>query len=179
MKTVFLLLVALFTMNIANAQNVNIPDANFKTALLAIPGIDLNHDGTIQVSEAAAFTGGIDVSFKHVSDLTGIEAFTKITSLDCSYNSFTGFNISSNKALTTLNCCCNQLTNLDVTANTALTGLYCYVNQIKSLDLSANKSLTALDCFINQITSLDLSANTALTELSCYNNQLLKSPVGA
>jgi hypothetical protein len=39
----------------ANAQDVHIPDANFKAALLAISGIDTNEDGEIQESEAAAY----------------------------------------------------------------------------------------------------------------------------
>ena len=52
-----ILVVAFFLVTNANAQNVNIPDANFKAVLVGNPGINTNGDGEIQVSEAAAFTG--------------------------------------------------------------------------------------------------------------------------
>ena len=46
----------------AYTQNVTIPDANFKAALVANASINTNMDTEIQISEAAAFTGGINVS---------------------------------------------------------------------------------------------------------------------
>lgn len=58
------------------AQIVNIPDANFKTALLAIGGLDANSDEEIQCSETLTLTGTLNVSNKSISNLTGIEAFT-------------------------------------------------------------------------------------------------------
>jgi len=67
---------------------VNIPDLTFKAYLVFNPEINTNGDTEIQVSEAEAFTGEIDVSQKNISDLTGIEAFVNIrdslkTSLFC------------------------------------------------------------------------------------------------
>ena len=59
----------------ANAQNVNIPDANFKTYLLGNTLINTNGDTEIQVSEASSFSGGIDCSNLSIADLTGIENF--------------------------------------------------------------------------------------------------------
>ena len=45
------------------SQNVNIPDANFKFALLNhTPPIDLNNDNEIQISEAHTFSDYLDVS---------------------------------------------------------------------------------------------------------------------
>ncbi|MCH7534469.1 MAG: hypothetical protein IH948_01745, partial [Bacteroidetes bacterium] len=38
-----------------SAQIVNIPDANFKAALVGDPTINTNGDGEIQVAEASAF----------------------------------------------------------------------------------------------------------------------------
>ncbi|MDC1227073.1 MopE-related protein, partial [Algibacter sp.] len=51
---------------------------------------------------------------KSISDLTGIEDFTSLTSLDCSRNKFTSLNISNNVALTVLECYGNQLTSLNL-----------------------------------------------------------------
>src|SRR5665647_859011 len=75
------------------AQNVNIPDANFKAALIG-NGIDINVDGEIQYDEASAYAGSISVNSQSIADLTGIEAFTNITSLDCSSNSLEGLDVS-------------------------------------------------------------------------------------
>jgi hypothetical protein len=158
--------------NVVNAQNVNIPDANFKAALVGNSSINTNADGEIQVSEAAVYTDTIDVTYLGISSLTGIEAFNVITKLDCSHNPLTGLNVSANTALTYLNCSVNQLTSLNVSANTALTYLNCSVNQLTSLDVSANMILKALDCHYNQISGLDVSANSALRNLDCYSNQL-------
>uniref|UniRef100_UPI004047EBF7 leucine-rich repeat domain-containing protein n=1 Tax=Flavobacterium sp. TaxID=239 RepID=UPI004047EBF7 len=163
------------------SQNVNIPDANFKNALLqhgvtitgvGISKIDANNDGEIQITEAGAYTGRIDCSNLSISDLTGIEAFTALTKLYCDFNQLTSLNVSQNTALIDLRCFNNQLTSLDVSQNTSLTQLHCSSNQLASLNLGLNTTLNELICFNNQLTSLDVSQNTSLTQLHCYTNQL-------
>jgi uncharacterized repeat protein (TIGR01451 family) len=161
------------------AQNVYIPDAIFKTALLNNTVINTNGDTEIQTSEAIAYSGVIYVAFSNISDMTGIEAFVNITNLDCSLNQLTSLNLSANTALQWLNCKDNQLTNLNVSANTALTNLDCSFNQLTSLNVSANTALTNLICSYNQLTSLYVSANTELTWLNCSYNQLTSLNVSA
>ncbi|SVA89937.1 uncharacterized protein METZ01_LOCUS142791, partial [marine metagenome] len=114
----------------------------------------------------------LDVSSKEISDLTGIEDFTALESLNCENNQLTALDVSNNPALSYLNCYINQLTALDVSANTALTTLSPGHNQLTTLDVSNNTALTALQCNNNLLTSLDVSANTELTFLYCYSNQL-------
>ena len=109
-----------------------------------------------------------------ISDLTGIEKFTALTSLDCRNNQLTSLDVSANTTLTSLYCSSNQLTNFDVSANTVLTSLDCRNNQLTSLDVSANTTLTSLACSSNQLTNFDVSANTALTSLDCPFNQLTR-----
>ena len=116
----------------------------------------------------------LNVSGKEISDLTGIEAFTAITYLNCDDNQLISLDVSNNTALSSLICRSNQLTSLDVSANTALTILYVNGNQLTSLDVRANTALTRLRCHDNQLTSLDLSTNTTLTYLDCDNNLLLQ-----
>ncbi|MCH7534720.1 MAG: T9SS type A sorting domain-containing protein [Bacteroidetes bacterium] len=164
----FLLLLPVFV----SAQVVNIPDANFKAYLVGYPLINTNGDGEIQVTEATAFTGGIYVGLYGISDLTGIEAFTALTTLYCYGNSLPSLDVSQNTALTTLQCHSNSLPSLDVSNNTALTELYCYKNSLTGLDVSSNTALTYLSCGSNSLTSLDVSSNTALTGLSCRWNSL-------
>jgi hypothetical protein len=62
---------------------VNILDANFKKYLVGNKAINTNGDKEIQVSEASVFNRTIDCSFINISNLTGIEAFTALTYLDC------------------------------------------------------------------------------------------------
>ncbi|WP_339836564.1 T9SS type A sorting domain-containing protein [uncultured Flavobacterium sp.] len=79
---------------------VYIPDANFKAKLIAL-GVDTNTDGEIQFSEALVSTT-LNVSNSNIADLTGIEAFTNLATLNCSINNLTTLNCSSNFNLTSL-----------------------------------------------------------------------------
>ncbi|MDC8001581.1 T9SS type A sorting domain-containing protein [Aequorivita todarodis] len=156
----------------ASAQIVNIPDANFKNALLNHnPVIDTNGDGEIQVSEAEAVSV-LDVSYGNISDLTGVEAFTNIYRLDCNVNLLTQLNISENTELLYLNVGVNSLSTLDLTNNLLLISLRCNDNQLSNLDISNNSSLTNFYCQRNMLTSLDLSQNPSLIWLLCGQNQL-------
>ena len=153
----------------AQAQNVNIPDAYFKAALVGNASINTNMDAEIQITEANSYSGSINVAGAGIANLTGIEAFGLLDSLDCSHNQLSGLNLSSNTVLTYLDCSFNHLAALDVSACTSITTLNCSHNyEITSLDVSANTSLTTLNCSHNHaITSLDVSANTLLTTLNC------------
>ncbi len=154
------------------AQNVNIPDANFKAYLVGEPTINTNGDTEIQVSEATAFNGTIICSSMNITDLTGIEDFTALTQLFCYSNQLSNLDVSQNTALISLSCWSNQITSLDVSNNTALTSFNCFDNQLTSLDVSNNTDLNYLYCNNNQLTSLDVSQNTALNSLWCFDNQL-------
>jgi Leucine-rich repeat (LRR) protein len=145
------LLLLLLCVPLIGFGQVYIPDTNFKAYLVGEPLINTNGDSEIQQSEATAFNGTISCYYMNISDLTGIENFT---------------------ALTTLFCYENQLTSLDVSQNTALTTLFCDFNQLTSLDVSGATDLYFLQCQSNQLTSLDVSQNTALQYLYCYSNQL-------
>ena len=147
----------------------NFPDAIFRSYV--VENCDTDQDGFLSEAEIAEVTS-IDVSVSEIADLTGIEFFTALESLDCSMNSLESLDMSANTALESLVCHDNQLTSLDVSANTALSWLDCNNNQLTSLDISANTALSWLDCNNNQLTSLDLRANTELASLFCRNNQL-------
>ena len=154
------------------ACGVYIPDANFRAALLANAGINTNGDGEIQCTEAAAYSGEINVTGGSIADMTGIEAFTSLTELYCADNTITSLNVSGLTSLTKLFCYNNLLTSLDVSTNTALVYLRCYQNQLASLDVSAIGTLLELSCNHNVLTNLDLSSNAALKTLNCQNNSL-------
>ncbi|BDS10554.1 T9SS type A sorting domain-containing protein [Aureispira anguillae] len=160
---------------------INIPDANFKNALLDhgtiivgtdVSVIDTDGDGEICQNEAQAYTGAIEVNSRNITDLTGIEAFVNIIRLSCNQNQLSNLDVSQNTALTKLYCLYNQLTSLDVSQNTALTALNCTSNQLTSLDVSQNTALQMLVVPNNNLSSLDVSQNTTLTDLFCLNNLL-------
>jgi len=185
-----ILLFAIAITGFVTAQNVYIPDPNFKHALVNhhliyeiedeygndIPAdvIDLDGDGEISIEEAEAFTGELYCFFQNISDLTGIEAFPNIKWLICSENNLTALDLSNNLALEALDCSYNfQLSNLDLSNHTALKFLDCSVNfQISDLDLSNNLALEILDCSYNQLATLDLSNHTNLIGFACVYNQL-------
>ncbi|UPT71355.1 MAG: T9SS type A sorting domain-containing protein [Flavobacterium sp. JAD_PAG50586_2] len=75
MKKLYIIL--LFLSAFANAQIVNIPDANFKAALLSI-GVDTNYDGEIQVAEAQERTMVIIDNQPLITSIEGIQSFTNL-----------------------------------------------------------------------------------------------------
>lgn len=173
MKSIILSLVTVLYISLgAFAQNVNIPDANFKTYLLGVSAINTNADSEIQVSEAAAYTGIINCQSMNILDLTGIEAFTAVTDLKCSNNPLGTIDVSQNTALTVFwvhNC---SLTSLDISQNSALTTLVAFNNNLTSLDVSQNIGLVTLSCSKNSIDSLDIRTNTSLVNFICDTNNL-------
>ena len=147
---------------------INFPDAYFEAAVRDAIGKPTGSITKADVADVAT----LDVSYKGISSLAGIEYFTTLTELNCYHNQLTELDVSKNAALTELNCVYNQLTELDVSKNTALTELYCDYNQLTELDVSKNTTLTELWCYGNQITELDVSKNTELTKLYCHYNYL-------
>ena len=166
------LLLILLCLPMIGFGQVYIPDANFKAYLVGNTAINTNGDTEIQVSEATVFNGTIFCQNLNISDLTGIEDFTSLNTLDCSYNQLTNLDLSQNTDLTLLHCWSNQLTSLDVSGATALTTLSCPYNQLTTLDVSGTTALIDLYCPSNQLTSLNVSGATALTNLYCESNSL-------
>lgn len=151
-------------------ENVPFADDNFKE--FCLQNFDTDRDGKISLEEAAQVTE-IACTRKGITSLKGIEYFTALESLDCSYNLLTTLDVSKNTALKVLACTNNKLTSLDVSKNTALEVLNCANNTLLgTLDVSKNTALKNLDCTYISLTTLDISNNTALEALYCRANQL-------
>ena len=174
MKTIFTSFFFILCANLILAQNVTIPDPNFKTALLTHdPVIDTNSDGEIQVSEAEVITYSINVGNKSISDMTGIEAFVNLKDLNCQENLITHLNITNLTQLERLNAWNNQFESLDLSTNTMLTYVELNDNNLTSLDVSQNTQLSYLSISYNQLTEIDLSTLTQLTIFSNVSNNLV------
>lgn len=137
----------------------------------------VNEDGTVTLNEdnwaAMQKKTVLSLNNKGLTDLSGIEYFTKLTSLECRRNNFTKLDLNKLTGLTSLNCSENEnLTELNVSSLTDLTSLNCSDCQLTSLDVSKQIKLTYLSCSGNQLVSLDVNTLTDLTMLYCYGNEL-------
>lgn len=154
-------------------NEINFPDAAFRQFA---SGFDANGDGVLSAAETANVTvircSDMSSGDEGISDLTGIEHFTALETLDCTANRLAALDVSKNTNLKTLYCGAAGLEKLDVSSNAALETLHCGSNLLKTLDVSRNAALTTLDCSGNGLTALDLSGNTALTTLDCSENKL-------
>ena len=106
---------------------------------------DKDGDGYLSEEEIKAVTK-IDVPKTLTKDLTGIEYFTELKTLDCSSSYLTELDLSKNTALMDLDCSNSFLTTLDVSGCTALTDLDCSSNDLTTLDVSQNTELQNLNC---------------------------------
>lgn len=111
-KRLFTLSIALTAMCVSMMgqiylTKVNFPDEKF---LLCLGKASINKDNNeyLDASEINAVTE-LDVSNKGIKDLTGIEHFTKLTSLNCSNNALTSLDISNLTELSQLACYGNDI----------------------------------------------------------------------
>ena len=170
-----------------------VPDDNFE-AYLESEGLGDGTENNNFVSKATvSLYSSLDVSFDNldlnglekIKDLTGIEDFVALETLDCSNNLLKKLDLSSNTALNSLDCSNNALPFLDLNANVVLEILYCSNNQfvdannsdnnyvLNRLELSDVAPLMILDCSMNEIHSLDVkNYGSTLSTLNCSENQI-------
>ena len=144
------------------------PDETFRKWILKQ---SYGKDGVLTEEEIAGIKE-IDVAYKEIKSMKGLEYFTAIERLWCGSAELTELDVSHNTALTDLRCSQTGLKELDLSKNTALKWLICHNNKFTTLDLSQNTLLEEMYCYSNDLTSLDLSHNTALRILDCANTNL-------
>lgn len=152
-------------------QTTAVPDPIFEQRLIDL-GIDTNGlNGNILNADAATVTE-LFLNFQDINDITGIEAFINLTSLQCQSNNLTSIDISANTQLTFINVGNNDLTSINTTANTALTTLSVWGNDLNSLEVSHLPDLVTISCGSNgNLTSLDITSNPLLESLrSTFTN---------
>ncbi len=175
------LIILLFHAINISAQVVDIPDENLKTALLDHnPIIDTNADNEIQLSEAIAYTGYLDVSLidstefeKQISNFTGLDEFVNITGLNAyGHNYYGSFDFSLNTELEELILGSNNFDNLDITANLKLKSLDVSSSSINSLDVSHLTDLEVLNIRHTNFSNIDLSNNLKLKEFTFFASEI-------
>lgn len=113
----------------------NFPDAKFRE-YVSSKDFDKDEDGYLSDKEIS-MTKRIEVLTKGISNLKGIEHFTELQILDCSYN--------------------RKLTSLDLSKNTLLSYLFCRGCGLTSLDVTKNKNLVELSCYGNKINGTNMT----------------------
>ncbi|OED35594.1 hypothetical protein AB832_06280 [Flavobacteriaceae bacterium (ex Bugula neritina AB1)] len=171
-KKILFSMVALIGLQL-HAQIVNIPDINFKNALLTHNiVIDTNMDGEIQVAEAESFTGAIFVPGKNITDVTGLETFKNITKLYVWQNQITSLDISQNTLLEDVQFYENEVADFTFNNNTSITNLRCNDNKLTALDISSLSNLTSINCSNNLLSTILFPSGNRLATIAVSNNQL-------
>ncbi|WP_298900379.1 T9SS type A sorting domain-containing protein [uncultured Psychroserpens sp.] len=166
-KIVLALILMISTLG--QAQMTLIPDPNFEQRLIDMGYDNAPIDGVVPTANINTITS-LFVPLSNISDLTGIEDFAALETLDTSSNPISILDLGSNTAMRTIFTGQNELTSLNVSNCTALEVLVCHGTLLGSLDLSNNPNLRLLNCVNSQLTSLDLSNNTQLTNLVANDN---------
>lgn len=116
----------------------------------------------------------LDVSGKGIQDMTGIQDFVALETLNCSSNNFLAeLNVFQNIALKDIRCFNCNISSLTLPDNNTLSYLNCGNNNLSTLDVSGYPLLEYLACYNNSpsdLGTLDLSSNTALKTLYCHNS---------
>ena len=174
-------------------NTMNFPDELFRQYVSN--NIDTDGDGWLSPVEmenvkSITFEGWND---EIVNDLKGIEFFTSLTHLWCTWQSFTELDLSKNtmleelflqeNALTTLKLSAAQslrvfnvdwcgLSELDLSGYSKLEELTCGANKLQTLKLDGCTALATLTCNGNHLSELNLSDCAALKKLECQSNSL-------
>lgn len=168
MKSLFIFILFFSCFFSLHAQIVNIPDANFKTKLLAL-GIDSNNDGNIQTSEALSINA-LDISYSGIGNILGLEAFVNLDTLICTGNIIPTLSLTTLTNLIFLDCSLNKISSLDLTTVPNLKTLSCGTNLLTNLDVNNVLNLKYLECGENQLSSLNVNALHSITFLYCNDN---------
>ena len=160
-----------------------VPDDNFEQEL-----ISQNHDTTINnhvLTSSINSLTTLDVGSENIDDLTGIENFISLTSLDADYNNLTTINVANLSNLEELYVNDNELTTIDISNLNNLETIRGFRNNLISVTTGNHPSLINLELHENSIASIDLSnmpvLNTAylrtnnLTSINTANNLVLET----
>jgi Leucine-rich repeat (LRR) protein len=169
----FALVLALLAVQIpAQATLVDIPDANFRAKLKTLYPSCFVGDQMETTCSGITSATSLDVRTLNITDLTGIQHFIGLKTLNCSLNQITNLSALPS-GLLSLICSDNQLTNLPAVPS-GVTNLNCSYNQLTNLS-SLPIGLFTLNCTGNKLISLP-SLPSGLFTLECSNNKLISLP---
>ncbi|MEO8760725.1 MAG: T9SS type A sorting domain-containing protein [Bacteroidia bacterium] len=181
MKKLLLILICFLFVSKIKAQYVTIPDAKFAAYLQSIIPAAMNGNQMDTTNTAVTTLTRIYVENDSIGDLTGIQYFDSLKTLDCGNGKYavapTNYLTSLPKlpsALDSLVCGNNKITNLPILPNTLKT-LKCYQNPLHNLPALPNP-LLYLDCSFDSLVNLPVLPNT-LIYLDCSFNKIANLPL--
>ena len=123
-------------------------------------------------AEIAAYEGDLVINNCDIVNLKGIEYFTGIDKLDCSYNQIQILDLSKLSNLKEVMADYNDVLEVNIPENSKLEMFSCSVNALKELDISNASNLKRLMCRDNQLEVIKFPVNSKLTYLDCSNNRI-------
>ena len=154
-----------------NCPYTYVPDDNFEQVLIDL-GYDSGELDDYVLTANIENVTNLDVAHKNINDLTGIEDFSSLITLQCRENHLLNVEVSQNKELLNLDCSANPIASIDISQNTSLEYLESSNMLLENLVVSQNKNLQYLGCSGNQLVKIDLSQNIELQQLICVGNPL-------
>ncbi len=160
----------------ANFENyLETHDANGNTVTIgdtSSMGNGIANDNQVATSKIATVTT-LNIDRLAISDLTGIEAFSALESLNCGYNDLTSLDLSTNTNLKVLHAEENDFTSLDFSGYTSLEEIELRSNSLTSLLVDNNPNLKILKTGKNALSTLNLSSCVQLEQLYVHQNVLV------
>ena len=144
---------------------VRIPDANFRAKLLALGYIESADSEVCKVLDDGTTIPMMNVSSCQIADLTGIEVFTNITTLNVSSNPLARLDLSKNPNITNLSV--NNVPNLT----------YVDLGEMNLSWFDPRNLQSKLLTVISRGNVKELETNGAMTEIDlsqCYNITTVK-----
>lgn len=135
-------------------DETNFPDAKFRQFVL--DRIDKDDDNLLSQEEIDA-TAALEIQYKGISDLKGIEFFTELETLYCDGNNLSQFDLSKNTKLKDLDFDSNDFTSVNLSQYASIEKVSCKSNNMQEIGISGLAALKDLDCSSNKLTALDVS----------------------
>ncbi|OUN05669.1 hypothetical protein B5G43_12215 [Flavonifractor sp. An92] len=178
-KGIFLVLTlgmtgGMFLTGTAQALDVPVDSSTFPDPafLSYVQKRDTDGDGLLSQSERDAVTQ-MDLRKLGIQDLSGLEWFSALESLNCSENDLVSLELADFPALTSLTCNENtRLTELTLSGVPALEQLHCFDSGLSQLDLHGVPNLTYFVWGGSPLEELDLSGNPNLHTLHVLGGNL-------
>jgi hypothetical protein len=158
------------------AGNVQIVDGKYMLDVAAAAAVTGKLDLRKNAASITALTNaGVASASTKITNLSGIECFANVDTLQLTSNELSEIDLSALAKLVYLDLNNNFISALDLSANTALKYLSFTASskastKLSTIDLSANTALATLNLSSHSLSTIDLSANTALKSVTLTGN---------
>ncbi|QRM88679.1 T9SS type A sorting domain-containing protein [Lacinutrix sp. WUR7] len=173
MKKIYTLLLSIICMYQVHAQYTAIPDPAFEQILI---NNSTDSEGTLDgqvLTSDLTMVNSLNISNSNISDLTGIQDFIALTSLEARNASIINLDVSGLVNLRELILAFTYtLETLNVNGCTGLVNLDIKITGLNILDLSTCTSLETIDMYKSTLRHLDVHGVTSLTYIRANESYL-------